>query len=105
MPAISTPVLTGGGFDIGGPVFGNPDEGWRHLVSSTAPEADPAPGAPAGRTRMSSPCATGVGSARTRLPSEQGPRGPTVRTEAFTALIGDAAADAHGTPELTLEPC
>ncbi|MFD9003575.1 hypothetical protein ACFV0T_21800 [Streptomyces sp. NPDC059582] len=79
--------------------YGNPDEGWRHLVSSTALEADPAPGAPADLHVFS---------------VRYGPEGPyapafepvedglSVRTEAFTAVIGDAAGDACGEPELTL---
>lgn len=45
---------------------GNPDEGRRQLVTSTALEADPA--------------------------------GLTIRTEAFSALIGNPAGDARGEP-------
>ncbi|MET9381726.1 hypothetical protein ABZY09_11695 [Streptomyces sp. NPDC002928] len=79
--------------------YGNPDEGWRHLVSSTALEADPAPGAPQDLHVFA---------------VRYGPQGPftpafaldedglTVRTEAFTAVIGEVAGDAFGEPELTL---
>lgn len=79
--------------------YGNPDEGWRHLVSSTALEAEPAPDAPedlhlfAVRYGSDGPFKPTVERDGTRL---------TVRTEAFTAVIGDAAGDAHGEPELTL---
>ncbi|MFJ4466649.1 hypothetical protein ACIP2X_03920 [Streptomyces sp. NPDC089424] len=83
-------------------VFGDPDESWRHLVSSTALEAGPAPGAPADLHVFA---VRYGGSAEPYAPAfDAGPRGLTVRTEAFTALIGDAAGDAHGSPELTLEP-
>ncbi|MER5474377.1 hypothetical protein [Streptomyces sp. NPDC002685] len=82
-------------------VYGNPDEGWRHLVSSTALEADPAPGAPDdlhvfavryGPGGSYAPTLTGTSA---RL---------TVRTEAFTARIGDPVGDAHGEPELEILP-
>lgn len=81
--------------------YGNPDEGWRHLVASTAFEADPAPGAPedlhvfAVRHGPGDPFTPAF--ART-------PAGLTVRTEKFTALIGDPAGDARGEPELELQP-
>ncbi|MFE2579239.1 hypothetical protein [Streptomyces sp. NPDC059378] len=83
-------------------VYGNPDEGWRHLVSSSALEADPAPGAPEHLHVFA-----------VRYGPEGGPFGPafedgatglTVRTEAFTALIGQPAGDTSGEPELTLHP-
>lgn len=80
--------------------YGNPDEGWRHLAGSTALEAEPAPGAQEDLHVFA---------------VRYGPTGPfaptfthddgsalTVRTEAFTAVIGSAAGDAHGEPELTL---
>ncbi|KMS77117.1 hypothetical protein ACM01_00265 [Streptomyces viridochromogenes] len=81
--------------------YGNPDEGWRHLVSSTALEAEPAPGAPeelhvfAVRYGPSGPFGA--------LSCERDGSGLKVRTDAFTALIGEAAGDAHGEPELTLK--
>ncbi|WP_055489230.1 hypothetical protein [Streptomyces sp. TP-A0356] len=80
--------------------YGNPDEGWRHLVASTALEADPAPGAPEDLHVFA---------------VRYGPRGPfapvfdrtgeglVVRTEAFTATIGSPAGDANGEPVLTLQ--
>ncbi|MET8131615.1 hypothetical protein ABZV24_06525 [Streptomyces sp. NPDC005251] len=82
-------------------VYGNPDEGWRHLVSSTALEADPAPGAPddlhvfAVRYGPGGPYAPTFAGTSAQL---------TVRTQAFTARIGDPAGDAHGEPELEISP-
>ncbi|MFF4560021.1 hypothetical protein [Streptomyces sp. NPDC001435] len=79
--------------------YGNPDEGWRHLVSSTALEAGPAAGGPEDLHVF----AVRYGPGDTFVPAfEAGDQGLTVRTEAFTALIGEAAGDAHGEPELTL---
>ncbi|NNN30840.1 hypothetical protein HLK59_10765 [Streptomyces sp. S3(2020)] len=79
--------------------YGNPDEGWRRLVSSTALESDPAPDAPEDLHVFA--VRYGPGGALTTV-VRQGAEGLTVRTEAFTALIGDIAGDAHGEPELTL---
>ncbi|MFC3572271.1 hypothetical protein ACFOZ0_03010 [Streptomyces yaanensis] len=79
--------------------YGNPDEGWRHLVASTALEAEPVPGTPedvhvfAVRYGPSGPLTPAF---------ERRAQGLTVRTEAFTAVIGEPAGDAHGDPELTL---
>lgn len=81
--------------------YGNPDEGWRHLVSSTALEAEPAPGGPqdlhvfAVRYGPSGPfgafsCARDGASLR-------------VRTDHFTAVLGEVAGDAHAEPGLTLQ--
>ncbi|SNX65786.1 hypothetical protein SAMN06272735_7626 [Streptomyces sp. TLI_55] len=79
--------------------YGNPDEGWRHLVSSTALEAGPVPDGPEDLHVF----AVRYGPGRQFLPTfEQSASGLTVRTEAFTAVIGEAAGDAHGEPELTL---
>ncbi|MCW8381765.1 hypothetical protein [Streptomyces justiciae] len=79
--------------------YGNPDEGWRHLVSSTALEAGPVPDAPEGLHVF----AVRYGPGRQFLPTfEQSASGLTVRTEAFTAVIGDPAGDAYGEPELAL---
>ena len=81
--------------------YGNPDEGWRHLVGSTALEAEPAPGGPedlhvfAVRYGDSGPFGA-------LTVEHDGPR-LKVRTEAFTAVLGEAAGDAHGEPELTLK--
>jgi hypothetical protein len=77
--------------------YGNPDEGWRHLVSSTALEAGPIPDAPddlhvfAVRYGTREPLA---------VSAQWGEEGLTVRTDVFTAVIG--AADAQGEPELKL---
>ncbi|MFF4655992.1 hypothetical protein [Streptomyces sp. NPDC001381] len=77
--------------------YGNPDEGWRHLVSSTALEAGPVPDAPddlhvfAVRYGTEEPFAVSV---------ERGEKGLTIRTDAFTAVLGPD--DAHAEPELTL---
>ncbi|MDQ0596903.1 hypothetical protein QF037_001248 [Streptomyces canus] len=79
--------------------YGNPDEGWSHLVSSTALEADPVPDAPEDLHVFA--VRYGPGGTFT-VTAEQGAEGLTVRTEAFTAVIGDIAGDAHGEPELTL---
>ena len=81
--------------------YGNPDEGWSHLVTSTALEADPAPGAPEDLNVFVVRYGPGTGPLTAEFVS--GENGElTVRTEAFTAVIGDAAGDAHGEPELTL---
>jgi hypothetical protein len=79
--------------------YGNPDLGWSHLVSSTALEAEPVPGAPEGLHVFA--VRYGAGGELTVV-VEQGTEGLTVRTEAFTAVIGDVAGDVHGEPELTL---
>ncbi|MEV7342018.1 hypothetical protein [Streptomyces sp. NPDC093544] len=77
--------------------YGNPDEGWRHLVASTALEAGPAPGAPDDLHIF----AVRYGPGGPFTPAFEHTRaGLTVRTEAFTALIGDPAGDARGEPEL-----
>ncbi|MEU1295342.1 hypothetical protein ABZ439_23270 [Streptomyces sp. NPDC005840] len=79
--------------------YGNPDEGWRHLVSSTALEADPVPDGPADLHVF----AVRYGSADPLTVSvTAGPDGLTVRTDAFTAVVGPVAGDACGEPELTL---
>ncbi|MFF6987571.1 hypothetical protein [Streptomyces sp. NPDC010273] len=80
--------------------YGNPDEGWRHLVSSSALEAEPAPGAPEHLHVFA--VRYGPGDAAFTPAFEVGEDGLTVRTEAFTAVIGDAAGDADAEPELTL---
>ncbi|WP_328826679.1 hypothetical protein OHT77_04640 [Streptomyces sp. NBC_00252] len=80
--------------------YGNPDEGWRHLVSSSALEAGPAPGAPEHLHVFA--VRYGPGDAAFTPAFEVGEDGLTVRTEAFTAVIGDAAGDADAEPELTL---
>ncbi|XUL86040.1 hypothetical protein ACQ86D_04465 [Streptomyces galilaeus] len=81
--------------------YGNPDEGWSHLVTSTALEADPAAGAPEDLNVFVVRYGPGTGPLTAEFTS--GENGElTVRTEAFTAVIGDAAGDAHGEPELTL---
>ncbi|MEU6776940.1 hypothetical protein [Streptomyces sp. NPDC046759] len=79
--------------------YGNPDEGWRHLVSSSALEADPAPGAPEGLHVFA--VRYGPGGAFTPV-FEEGADGLTVRTEGFTAVVGPAAGDSRGEPSLTL---
>lgn len=77
--------------------YGNPDEGWRHLVDSTAFEAGPLPDAPddlhvfAVRHGSAEPFTASVAWAG---------EGLTVRTDTFTAVLGPD--DAHGEPTLTL---
>ncbi|MET7478044.1 hypothetical protein ABZT17_27280 [Streptomyces sp. NPDC005648] len=77
--------------------YGNPDEGWRHLVSSTALEADPIPDAPDDlhvfAVRYGSEEPIGVSAAWTG-------EGLAIRTDAFTAVIGPD--DEQGEPTLTL---
>lgn len=75
--------------------YGDPDEGWGHLVSSTALEAGPAPGAPDGLHVF----AVRYGPGGTFEPVfEEGADGLTVRTEAFTATVGAVAGDSRGSP-------
>ncbi|AOR30232.1 hypothetical protein BFF78_03390 [Streptomyces fodineus] len=79
--------------------YGNPDEGWRHLVSSSALEAGPAPGAPEGLHVFA--VRYGPGGAFGPV-CEEGGDGLVVRTEAFTAVVGAVAGDSRGEPTLTL---
>lgn len=81
--------------------YGNPDEGRRHPVGSTALEADPAPGAPEGLSVFAVRYG-GDGGAGFEPSIEVTPKGPRVRTEAFTAVIDEVAGEAHGEPEPTL---
>ncbi|MFJ9147839.1 hypothetical protein ACIRP7_07140 [Streptomyces sp. NPDC102270] len=83
--------------------YGNPDEGWSHLVSSTALEADPVPDAPEDLHVFAVRYGPGTAPLTAAFARDGG--GLTVRTEAFTARIGDPAGDAHGEPELTLSAC
>ncbi|WP_327319973.1 hypothetical protein [Streptomyces sp. NBC_01235] len=77
--------------------YGNPDEGWKHLVASTALEAGPVADAPddlhvfAVRYGTEEPFTVSVA---------WGEEGLTVTTDAFTAVLGPD--DAHAEPELTL---
>ncbi|MDR6975855.1 hypothetical protein J2X68_002543 [Streptomyces sp. 3330] len=77
--------------------YGDPDEGWRHLVSSTALEAQPLPDAPddlhvfAVRHGSEEPFT---------VSAAWGEAGLTVRTDAFTAVLGPD--DEHAEPTLTL---
>ncbi|MER7900146.1 hypothetical protein ABTX62_29555 [Streptomyces sp. NPDC096046] len=80
--------------------YGNPDEGWSHLVASTALEAQPAPGAPEDLHVFAVRYGPGA-DAFTPVFARVG-TALRVRTEAFTAVIGEAAGDASGEPELTL---
>ncbi|MFE7977924.1 hypothetical protein [Streptomyces shenzhenensis] len=79
--------------------YGNPDAGWQHLVTTSAFEAGPAPGAPQGLHVF----AVRYGPGGPFAPAfAAGDDGLTVRTEAFTAVIGPVAGDAHGEPVLIL---
>ncbi|MGW0496175.1 hypothetical protein ACWD0Z_12280 [Streptomyces sp. NPDC003007] len=80
--------------------YGNPDEGWSHLVASTALEAQPAPGTPEDLHVFAVRYGPGA-DAFTPVFARVG-TALRVRTEAFTAVIGEAAGDASGEPELTL---
>ncbi|MGW4567472.1 hypothetical protein ACWEN3_35490 [Streptomyces sp. NPDC004561] len=75
--------------------YGNPDEGWRHLFASTALEAEPAPGAPEGLHVFAVRYGPG-GPFVLSLDGDE--RALTVRTEAFTAVMGEPV----GEPKLTL---
>ena len=82
--------------------YGNPDEGWSHLVASTAIEATPAPGAP---DDLDVFAVRHGGSGEVFDPTfDRVAEGLRVRTEAFTAVIGDPAGDDRGEPTLTLRP-
>ncbi|GAA2659262.1 hypothetical protein [Streptomyces vastus] len=79
--------------------YGNPDQGWSHIRTTTALEAGPAPDAPEDLDVF----AVRFGPEATEplsVTCERSPEGLTVRTEAFTAVLGEP--DAHGEPELTL---
>ncbi|MEU5097068.1 hypothetical protein [Streptomyces sp. NPDC020996] len=79
--------------------YGDPDEGWRHLVASSALEAGPAPGAPEDLSVF----AVQYGSREAFAPVfERDGDALTVRADAFTAVLGPVAGDAHAEPELTL---
>ncbi|MER7405868.1 hypothetical protein ABT373_26110 [Streptomyces sp. NPDC000070] len=80
--------------------YGNPDEGWRHLVASSALEAGPAPGAPEDLHVFA--VRYGPGDDEFTPAFEREGAALRVRTEAFTAVIGEAAGDANAEPELTL---
>ncbi|TLS44619.1 hypothetical protein FE633_18775 [Streptomyces montanus] len=78
--------------------YGNPDEGWSHVRTTTALEAGPAPDAPEGLDVFA--VRYGAGTEPLSVLCEHSAEGLTVRTEAFTAVLG--GPDAHGEPELTL---
>ncbi|OIJ68842.1 hypothetical protein [Streptomyces mangrovisoli] len=77
---------------------GDPDDGWRRVVATSALEAGPAPGAPPGLHVFA--VRHGGPDGEFAPAFEQGPAGLTVRTEAFTAVLGED--DAHGEPRLAL---
>uniref|UniRef100_UPI003571057F hypothetical protein n=1 Tax=Streptomyces filipinensis TaxID=66887 RepID=UPI003571057F len=72
--------------------YGDPDEGWGHLVSSTALEADPAPGAPEGPHLFA--VRFGPGGAFTPAFAHDR-QGLTLRTEAFVAVVGEPGGEAR----------
>ena len=82
--------------------YGNPDEGWRHLVTSTALEAEPAPGAPENLHVFAVRYGPGAGEFTPAFETGEDGLTLTVRTEAFTAVIGDPVGDADAEPEFTL---
>ncbi|WP_416986680.1 hypothetical protein [Streptomyces sp. T028] len=77
--------------------YGNPDEGWKHLVASTALEAGPVADAPDDLHVFAVAYGT---EAPFTVSVERGEEGLTVRTDAFTAVLGPD--DAHAEPELTV---
>ncbi|AQS71536.1 hypothetical protein [Streptomyces pactum] len=81
--------------------YGDPDAGWRHLRTSTALEAGPAPDAPDGLDVF----AVRYGVAATEpltMVCERTEEGLVLRTESFTAVLG--GPDPHGEPQLALVP-
>ncbi|MBV1938707.1 hypothetical protein KUF83_19370 [Streptomyces sp. BV286] len=79
--------------------YGDPDAGWRHVRTTSALEAGPAPDAPEGLDVFAvryGPADSG----RLDLVCERTEEGLVVRTESFTAVLGEA--DEHGEPRLTL---
>ncbi|MER5428136.1 hypothetical protein [Streptomyces sp. NPDC002588] len=77
--------------------YGDPDRGWAHLVSSSALEAGPVPDAPDDLHVF----AVAYGTEEPFTVSvTRGEDGLTVRTDAFTAVLGPD--DAHAEPELTV---
>ncbi|WP_030897122.1 hypothetical protein [Streptomyces sp. NRRL S-474] len=80
--------------------YGNPDQGWSHLVASSALEAGPAPGAPEDLHVFAVRYGPDDGAFTPAF--ERSGTALTVRAEAFRAVIGDPAGDAHAEPELTL---
>ena len=85
--------------------YGNPDAGWCDIVATTALEAAPAPGSPDGLTVLAvryAPAHTADGAYAPVLTLDEG--GLTIRTEAFTALVGPPSGDAAGNPTLALRP-
>ncbi|MEV4039997.1 hypothetical protein [Streptomyces umbrinus] len=81
--------------------YGDPDAGWRHVRTTTALEAGPAPDAPEGldvfAVRYGEPAAEPLD-----LVCEWGEEGLVLRTTSFTAVLGET--DEHGEPQLTLTP-
>jgi len=76
--------------------YGNPDEGWHHIVETTALQVAPAVGSPAGLDVFA--LRYGPGDDAFTPAFEAGPDGLTVRSESFTALVGAPV----GEPGLTL---
>ncbi|MGP4051390.1 hypothetical protein [Streptomyces sp. 2A115] len=78
--------------------YGDPDAGWRHVRTTTALEAGPAPDAPDGLDVFA--VRYGEGDQRLNVVCERSEEGLVLRTESFTATLG--GPDAHGEPQLTL---
>ncbi|TKA12275.1 hypothetical protein [Actinacidiphila oryziradicis] len=83
--------------------YGNPDQGWSHIVATTAVEAAPCPASPDGRVLFAVRYGPALAADTPFTPAfGLDADGLTVRTEAFTAVVGPPAGDAHGEPTLTL---
>jgi hypothetical protein len=82
--------------------YGNPDDGWRHTVATTALEAEPAPGAPDGLTVFAVRYGPAHADEAFTPVFEHTEGGLLVTTEAFSALIGPPEGDATGEPVLEL---
>ncbi|MEU9896466.1 hypothetical protein ACIBCS_25335 [Streptomyces phaeochromogenes] len=79
--------------------YGDPDAGWRHVRTTTALEAGPAPEAPEGldvfAVRYGEPAAEPL-----TVVCERVEEGLVLRTGSFTAVLGEP--DEHGEPRLAL---
>jgi hypothetical protein len=83
--------------------YGNPDAGWRNVIATTAIESAPAPGSPEGLTVLAVRYGPSDAADEPFAPVftlDEG--GLTIRTEAFTALVGPPSGDAAGNPTLEL---
>ncbi|MCZ4515459.1 hypothetical protein O3Q52_46580 [Streptomyces sp. ActVer] len=81
--------------------YGDPDAGWRHVRTTTALEVGPAPDAPEGLDVFGVRYGESAAEPLTVV-CERVEEGLVLRTDSFTAVLGEA--DEHGEPQLTLTP-